>query len=119
MKVIKVNSKYEMIQKMIDLAILLKLPEQYFLRDREKEFLIHCIILSNEGYSLESGEIVKAICKLMRIKPDDIYNYRNVLKRKGWLNQTPDGLELLSSLDYSDRSIPTELEIKYKLTVAK
>jgi hypothetical protein len=119
MKVIKVNSKYDLLKIMIDLAITLKLGDDYYLRDREKEFLIHSIILSNEGYSLESSETVKTICKLMKIKPDDVYNYRNILKRKGWLNQTPDGLELLSALDYSDRNIPKDIEIKYKLSITK
>jgi DNA-binding MarR family transcriptional regulator len=119
MKVIKLKSKYEMLSKIIDLAITLKLPEKFSLRDREKEFLIHNILLSNEGYSLESGELVKEICKEMKIKPDDVYNYRNILKKKGWLSQTTDGFELLSVLDFSDRDIPNELEIKYKLQIGK
>lgn len=119
MKVIKLNSKYDLLKKIIDLAIILKLGDEYYLRDREKEFLIHSIILSNEGYGLESKEMVKAIAKSMRITSDDVYNYRRILKNKGWLVQTVDGFELLSALDYTDRDIPTELEIKYKLTTVK
>lgn len=115
MKVIKVKSKYELLLKIIDLALVLKLSDKYMLREREKEFLAYTIILSNEGYAIESKEIVKAICQEMNIKPEDVYNYRNILKKKGWLMQTMDGFDLLSSLDYSDRDIPTSLEIKYKL----
>ncbi len=119
MKIIKLNSKYELLSIMIDLALILKLPKEFGLRDREKEFLIHTIILSNEGYTLESAEMVKTIAKLMNIKPDDVYNYRKILKNKGWLVQTIDGFELLSALDYTDRDIPNDIEIKYKLSVAR
>lgn len=119
MKVIKLNSKYELLEKIIDLAIILKLGSDYYLRDREKEFLIKTIILSNEGYTLESKEMVKAIAKSMRITSDDVYNYRRILKNKGWLVQTVDGFELLNALDYTDRDIPKQIEIKYKLTTIK
>lgn len=119
MKIIKLNSKYELLSIMIDLTLILKLPAEFSLRDREKEFLIHTIMLSNEGYTLESSEMVKAISKVMKIKPDDVYNYRKILKNKGWLVQTVDGFELLSALDYTDRDIPQDLEIKYKLSVVK
>lgn len=115
MKLIKVKSKYDLLLKIIDLALVLKLPPDYNLRDREKEFLANTILLANEGYSLEGREMVKAICKEMKIKSDDVYNYRNILKKKGWLMQTTDGFELLPSLDFTDRDIPTSLEIKYKL----
>lgn len=117
MKIIKVKNKYELLIKMIDLAILLKLPPKYALREREKEFLAHTILLSNEGYAIESGEIVTTICELMKIKKEDVYNYRNILKKRGWLMQTPTGFELLAALDFSDRDIPESLEIRYKLAI--
>ncbi len=117
MKIIKVHSKYELLIKMIDLAILLKLPPKYGLREREKEFLAHTILLSNEGYAIEGAEVVNEMCKLMSIKKEDVYNYRNILKKRGWLKQTVDGFELLSALDFSDRDIPESLEIRYKLKI--
>lgn len=115
MSVIKVSSKKEFLSKLIDIVILVKLPQEFSLREREKEFLVNTILLNNEGYSLESGEMVKAICAEMKIKNDDVYNYRNILKKKGWLMQTKDGLQLLMALDYSDRNIPNEIEFKFTL----
>lgn len=119
MNVKKVNTKKEFLSIMIDLVLLLKLPEEYILRDREKEFLVNSILLNNEGYSLESSEMVKAICKVMKIKGDDVYNYRVILKKKGWLMQTPDGLQLLMALDYSDKNIPEQIDFKFSLKLVK
>lgn len=119
MSVIKVSSKKEFLSKLIDIVILVKLPQEFSLREREKEFLVNTILLNNEGYSLESGEMVKAICTEMKIKNDDVYNYRNILKKKGWLMQTKDGLQLLMALDYSDRNIPNEIEFKFTLKTVK
>lgn len=119
MSIIKVNSKKEFLSKLIDIVIMVKLPREYYLRDREKEFLVNTILLNNEGYALESGEMVKAICTEMNVKSDDVYNYRNILKKKGWLMQTIDGLQLLMALDYSDRNIPDEIEFKFTLKTIK
>jgi hypothetical protein len=115
MSLIKVKSKKEFLSKMIDLTLLLKLPKQYYLRDREKEFLINSILLTNQGYELESAEMVRAVCSEMNINSSDVYNYRNILKKKGWLIQTVDGLELLLALDYSDRNIPEVIDFKVTL----
>lgn len=115
MSVIKVKSKEEFLQKIIDLTLLLKLPEQYYLRGREKEFLINSVILNNQGFMLESSGMVKSICSKMSINRGDVYNYRNILKKKGWLIQTVDGLELLSSLDYYNRKIPESIDFKFTL----
>lgn len=119
MNIKKVSSKKEFLSIMIDLILLLKLPEEYVIREREKEFLVTSILLNNDGYALESSEMVKAICKEMKIKPDDVYNYRNILKRKGWLMQTVDGLQLLMALDYSDKNIPEQIDFKFSLKLAK
>lgn len=118
MSIIKVSSKKEFLSKLIDIVIMVKLPQEFFLREREKEFLVSTILLNNEGYQLESAEMVKAICAEMKIKSDDVYNYRNILKKKGWLTQTKDGLQLLMALDYSDRNIPNEIEFKFTLKIS-
>lgn len=115
MSIVKVKSKKEFLSKIIDLTILLKLPEQYALRDREKEFLVNSIIITNKGFQLESSEMVKEICKEMNIKSSDVYNYRNILKKKGWLIQTAYGLESLAALNYFNREIPKSIDFQIKL----
>lgn len=115
MSLVRVKSKKEFLSKIIDLTILLKLPKQYALTDREKEFLINSILITNQGFQLESSEMVKSICKEMSINSSNVYNYRNILKKKGWLIQTVDGLELLLALDYSDRNIPEAVDFKITL----
>jgi hypothetical protein len=117
MKVIKIEDEYNMILKMIDLALLLKLPSKYSLLPREKEFLANTILLSNKKIALESGDMVNAICDKMLIKKADVYNYRKTLKRKGWLMQTVTGFELLPFLDYSKKKIPSSLKINYNLVI--
>lgn len=119
MNIIKLSSKKEFLTKLIDLTLLLKLPSEFYLREKEKEFLIYNIILSNEGYALEGSEIIKIICSEMNIKNADVYNYRNILKKKGWLIQTVDGLQLLSSLDFSNRKIPSEVKFNFILKISK
>lgn len=104
-----------MIVKIIDLAILLKLPEKYHLFPREKEFLVNTILLSNEGLPLEGGLMVKEICSRLGLKKADVYNYRRILKSKGWLMQTINGFELLPFLDFSKKQIPSTLNVNYIL----
>lgn len=106
-----------MIIKMIDLALLLILPEKYFLLPREKEFLANTILLVNEGVPIEGTDMVKKICLAMGVKKADVYNYRNILKKKGWLMQTTTGFELLPFLDFSKKKIPTSLKINYNLKI--
>jgi hypothetical protein len=107
-----------MIARIIDLAILLKLPEKYHLFPREKQFLIHTILLSNEGFPLEGGSMVKEICNKLSLKKADVYNYRRILKSKGWLMQTINGFELLPFLDFSKKQIPSTLKVNYILKLA-
>ena len=114
--ILKVKNKKEFLTVMIDMVVFLhSFPEHMLLRDREKEFLVNTIILSNEGYSLESGEMVKEICKEMKLKPDDVYNYRQILKKREWLTQTQDGFKLPLSLDFSKREIPESIDFKFTL----
>lgn len=117
MSIIKVDSKKDFLNKLIDLTILLKLPEEFILRDREKDFLINTILLNHEGLSLESKSMVNTICTQMGIKKVDVYNYRNILKKKGWLIQTIDGLQLLSALDFSSKAIPKVINFKFTLKI--
>ncbi len=117
MKVIKIENKYDMIIKMIDLALLLKLPSKYFLLPREKEFLANTILLSNDGVPIEGKEMVDKICHTMNIKKADVYNYRKILKKKGWLMQTTTGFELIPFLDFSKKKIPSSLNIHYNLKI--
>ena len=115
MSLVLVKSKKELLSKALDLAFSLKLPKDQHLKDREKEFLISMIVLNNKGIKLESTEMVKLISEDMGIKNNDVYNYRNILKKKGWLIQTVDGLQLLKSLDYSSRPIPNKMDFKISI----
>lgn len=117
MKIIHIESKYEMIVKIIEMALLLKLPSKYFLLPREKEFLANTIVLSNEGIPIEGREMVLRICKEMGVKKADVYNYRNILKKKGWLMQTTTGFELIPFLDFSKKKIPSVLNVNYRLKI--
>ena len=119
MNIIKLESKQQFLTTLIDLTLLLKLPAKFYLRPKEKEFLVNSIVLSNEGYSLESTEMVRAICKIMDIKHTDVYTYRNILKKKGWLIQTTDRLNLLSALDHSKKKIPLEQKFNFTLKISK
>jgi len=106
-----------MVIKIIELALLLKLPSKYFLHPREKEFLANTIILSSEGFPIEGKDMVIQLCSKMNIKKVDVYNYRNILKKRGWLMQTATGIELIPFLDFSNKKIPSVLNIDYKLKV--
>lgn len=117
MKIIKLESEYDMIIKIIEVALLLKLPAKYSLLPREKEFLANTILLDNKGILLESKEMVNEICIKMEIKKPDVYNYRNILKKKGWLMQTTTGFELLPFLNFSNKKIPSVLNLNYTLKI--
>lgn len=117
MKVIKIEDEYALLMMLINLAILLKLPSKYNLREREKEFLANCALYSSKGITLESTEMVSQLCKVMNMKPSDIYTYRNKLKNKGWFIQTTSGLDLLPALDFNNKKIPKYIKLQYKLEI--
>lgn len=106
---------YEFISKWIDIATILGMPEEYKLKDREKEFLVNTIIYSSNGVDIESKEMVDLLCKSMKIKPANVYNYRKILKDKRWLEQTPTKLKLIDVIDYTYRELPKELNFRFKI----
>lgn len=114
---IKCNSPYDFLSKWIDITTILGIPEKNELRDREKEFLINTILYNSNGVEIHSKEMVDLICKTMKIKPDNVYNYRKILKNKEWLIQTPTQYKLLPALDFSKREIPNQLSIKFTLKI--
>lgn len=109
------NDPYEFMSKWIDIATILNMPEKYKLKDREKEFLVNTILYSSNGVDIESKEMVELLCKAMKIKPANVYNYRKILKDKHWLEQTPTKLKLLDVIDYTYRELPKELNFKFKI----
>lgn len=117
MKEIIVDSEYKLLEKMIDIALILKLPEKYMLLPRQKEFIIYTILISHKGLPLESKEMVSEISKKMGIKNADVYNYRKILKDKGWLNQTMTGFSLPPFLNFSKKSLPKTLNLNYRIVL--
>lgn len=112
MRKISKNTKEAFIAFYIDIFQLLNLPEEARVKDRLREFLIHSVIMHNEGWILNSSSSVHEIAKRMKfINRDEVYNYRKKLKAKGLLKQTHNDLLLPNSLML--KSIPKKVTFTF------
>lgn len=99
MRNIPMETKEDYVAFYVDIWQLLNLPEELRVRDRVREFLIHCVVMYHEGWVLYSKEAVQELADRMGFKNDgEVYNYRIKLKKKGIIMQTRDSLILAPAL---------------------
>jgi hypothetical protein len=104
----------------IDLISALYREEKDWLRPREKEFLVYNLLLKSRGLDIKSSESVAELKVLMGFSSkDDVYNYRNRLKAKGWLEQTRDDIVFPSIIDIfrgeDSNTIKKKIDYKFSL----
>lgn len=109
------TTKRDFIEFYIDLFQLLYFAqEKNRVRDREREFLIHLVIMNNEGWDLSSRKSVRELKNRMKFtKRDDVYTYRTKLKKKNLLQQTKDGLVLPGFLRL--KSIKSSMKVAFEI----
>lgn len=118
MKSFKKSSLEDLVKTYIDLASSLYFPEKDWLRLREKEFLVTNVVIRAEGMELKSSEAVTEIKERMNFSSrDDVYNYRNKLKKKGWLVQTEDSIILPPLFDRFSKGIPDRIKYSFSLEI--
>jgi len=112
MRNIVIEDKKEFFRLYFDVFILLNLPKGFDIGEREKEFIVCCMILFNEEKPLDSSDSVLRLSKMMNFKnKDEVYNYRSKLKKKGLLVQTTDGIVLPKGLEIA--KVPYKLTFKF------
>jgi hypothetical protein len=108
----------DLVRTYIDLASVLYFPESDWLRMREKEFLVTNVVLRAEGLDLKSTDAVDEIKNRMNFSSrDDVYNYRNKLKKKGWLVQTKDSIILPPLFNRFKKVIPDKIRYSFSLEI--
>lgn len=107
-KEFKFNTKEELIQRYVDLFSSLGLNENLWLTPREKAFFVQSVILYNDGVDLASKQAVSDLEKILNFehKSRGVYIYRNRLKKKGWLKQTPTSLVIHPDFIFPNGKIP-------------
>ncbi len=108
----KFSSLEEYLSRYIDLFSLLYIPEDSWLRDREKDYFIECVKLNSEGKNLLSKEVKRKL-------EDELgfisRQYRLLLKNKGWIIQTKDGIQILPAFDFKGE-IPQNMLFKFRIS---
>lgn len=106
------------LRQYINLYCALGIKEELWLTPREKDFFIACVILYNQGVELSSPQGTKFLEKKTNFKKENkgVYIYRNKLKAKGWLANTPQGLTIPKAFMFKN-GIPKEFKINTKLSL--
>lgn len=115
MNILSLESKKELISKIIDLIIILKLDDTYFINGRKKDFLIENVLLNVSGVNINSPKAVKHIMKEMKFSSQYVYNYRKFLKDIGWFVPSEDGLELQKFLNF--KVLPENVDFNFRLSL--
>ena len=118
MKVLKKDNKEDYIATYIDVVSSLFIPYDKWLKAREREFLIHSVVIRSEGFNLKDTDAVIELKDRMQFRAkEDVYNYRNKLKKKGWLIQTKDDIILPGFFDRFKKKISGSSTFTFKLAL--
>jgi hypothetical protein len=90
----------DLITRMIFLAQALGFDEKNWVTGKELELLVEMTRQYYLGISLESRESILGIIENTSFTDKDksVYIYRSHLKNKGWIEQTPNGYDLIPFL---------------------
>ena len=107
----------------IDLLCLLRqdiIPKK--LSGKPKKFFVYCIILTAEGYDINSTDAVEKLRDYMGFKiNDDVYTYRYKLKSQGWLvaeKNNSKRFKILPMFDFQGKDLRTLKDYKFQLKYA-
>lgn len=115
MQVIEKTDYVELIKKYIDIFSALYVPEENWLTTREKEYFIANIFLNKEGIDLSSREASRILEQNFGFINRGVSIYRGKLKKKGWIIQTKNGVELVKAFNYKVSEIPKEVNFNIKV----
>lgn len=85
--------------KYVDIIMATRIPDEYKLTQREKEFFVSCMISEQKGISILSDRGEKFIAEHSKCKNKDFYGYKKKLIDKNWLVKTKAGYILPSIFD--------------------
>lgn len=102
----------EFLSKYIDIRSLLYVDDKNHLTQREKEYLIACIMLKSKGFDLVSAKSKKYLQNEWMFKNRGVDIYRGKLKEKGWIIQTTDSVILPPDLTFTN-GIPKVCNYKF------
>lgn len=114
MRVLLKNSLKDFLDFYVDVFQVLNIEEEFRISRREKDFLVTCIMMHYEGYDLGSSESVDEISKRMNFNnKKEVYTYRLKLKKKGYIQQTKESIELPKAFLF--KKIPSKLTFQFAI----
>lgn len=105
----------DFIRRYIRIYSSVALPKDKVPTDREEDFLVQCVLFNSEGIDIGTKEAVKRLNKSLRLSRNNVYVLRSMLRDKGWLVQTVEGLKLHPTIDFRDMPIPRKFNFKFAL----
>lgn len=119
MQVIERKDTLSLVSTYIDVFTALYVPEGNRLTAREKEYFIANIVLLHNGIDLQSQKASKLLAQRFGFINRAVSTYRAKLKKKGWIIQTSEGLEIPKAFNYKNINIPSELDFTVKIKLNK
>lgn len=95
-KPLKAKSKAELVKTAVEIYTSLVVDEKYYLRPRELEFFVGCVLAYHDGVDIASRKFIDYMIEKCKFSNDvrQIYNFRNILVKKSWLRSNGDTLKL-------------------------
>jgi len=99
MTIVEKVNKEEYVEFFLDIFQILNIPYDLRIKGRLREFIIYSMMMYYEDWDLDSPEAVLEVSERMNFKNSgEVYNYRQVLKKKNFFFQTKDGVQLIAPL---------------------
>lgn len=84
----------------IDFWQFLHIPSELRIKKKEREFMIHTLVLNAKGVDISSQEYVEHMIPRLNLKlRTEVYNYRSRLKGKGFLVEEGDLIKIPQALN--------------------
>lgn len=98
----------------IDFWQFLYLPSDLRIKKKEREFMMHTLVLNAKGIDITSTEYVQHMIPRMQLRTaNEVYNYRSRLKNKGFLLEEDGKVILPQGLNVKE--VPAETYFQFKV----
>lgn len=102
----------------IDFWQFLYLRSDLRIKKKEREFMVHTLVLNAKGVDISGKDYVKEMVTRMNLRSDnEVYNYRSRLRNKGFLLK--DGNDTILPQALNVKEVPQETFFQFKVICAE
>jgi hypothetical protein len=108
---------YKYIRLLLDIYILLKVPNNFMIKDNLRDVYTYFIISQIIGMEISSKQANNFVTDMLNYKdPNIVYNYKTVLRRMGWFIKNSNKKYVpIQTFNYTADNLT--LEKTYKFTI--